>query len=185
MDSQRRKSELGVLTGPRSVRFERLLPGPIERVWAYLTESEKREKWFCAGVTELRVGGRVEMKFDHRKLTPYDEEIPEKYKEVCEGVVESRGEVTACDPPRLLRYTWTEPGGPSEVTFELTPRGDDVLLVLTHVRLHSREDLLGVCGGWHSHLDILEDQLRGRTLGRFWDNHMALEAEYDKIIPAE
>ena len=31
----------GVQTAPDTVRIERLLPGPIERLWAYLTESDK------------------------------------------------------------------------------------------------------------------------------------------------
>lgn len=31
-------SEYGVVTEPDAVRFKRVLPGPIERVWAYLTE---------------------------------------------------------------------------------------------------------------------------------------------------
>ena len=43
--------------------------------------------------------------------------------------------VTRCDPPRVLSYTW---GEHSEVTFELSPQGDDVLLVLTHRRLPDR-----------------------------------------------
>ena len=32
----------GVVTAPGTLRMERLLPGPIERVWAYITEPEKR-----------------------------------------------------------------------------------------------------------------------------------------------
>jgi len=33
------------LLAPATMRLERLLPGPVERVWAYLTESEKRAAW--------------------------------------------------------------------------------------------------------------------------------------------
>ena len=58
-------SEYATVTGPNTVRLERLLPGPIERVWAYLTEPEKRAKWFAGGPMEVRVGGRVEFKFRH------------------------------------------------------------------------------------------------------------------------
>ena len=50
-------SEYGVVTEPRTIRMERLLPGPIERVWDYLTDSAKRGKWFAAGKMDLRVGG--------------------------------------------------------------------------------------------------------------------------------
>ena len=35
-------NDYGELLDENTVRFERLLPGPIERVWSYLTEGEKR-----------------------------------------------------------------------------------------------------------------------------------------------
>ncbi len=63
-------NEYGVVTEPRTVYFERLLPGPIERVWAYITESEKRGKWLATGEMELRVGGRVDLKFQQRRSVP-------------------------------------------------------------------------------------------------------------------
>ena len=37
-------SEYGVVTEPGTVRFERLLPGSVDLVWAYLTDPEKRER---------------------------------------------------------------------------------------------------------------------------------------------
>ena len=40
----------GVLTEPATLKIQRLLPGPIERVWAYLTESELRRQWLAARV---------------------------------------------------------------------------------------------------------------------------------------
>ncbi|HUK06032.1 MAG TPA: SRPBCC domain-containing protein, partial [Burkholderiales bacterium] len=49
------------LIQPSTIRFERLLPGPIERVWEYLTVSEKRAAWLAAGEFDLRVGGRIEL----------------------------------------------------------------------------------------------------------------------------
>ena len=48
----------GEIIDRQTVRFERLLPGPIERVWAYLTESEKRRKWLASGDT-IRESGRI------------------------------------------------------------------------------------------------------------------------------
>ncbi len=39
----------GVLTEPATLTIQRLLPGPIERVWAYLTESDLRRQWLAAG----------------------------------------------------------------------------------------------------------------------------------------
>ena len=70
----------GIFTEPETIRFERLLPGPIEQVWAYLTESEKRARWLAAGTMELYAGGSVELIFNHDNLTPHDDPIPEKYK---------------------------------------------------------------------------------------------------------
>jgi uncharacterized protein YndB with AHSA1/START domain len=178
-------SEFGVVTEARTVRFQRVLPGPIERVWAYLTESEKRGRWLASGPMELRVGGRVELNFRHADLTPHVEQPPEKYRNCADGVT-TYGRVTRCDPPRLLSYTWNEASGVgSEVTFELAPQGEDVLLVLTHRRLPDRATMLSFAGGWHTHLGILLDHLNGREPRPFWSTHARLEAEYDRRLPAD
>ena len=64
---------------PGTVKLERLLPGPIERVWAYITEADKRAKWLCGGRFELRVGARIRMEFDNNSLSS-DKDAPPKYK---------------------------------------------------------------------------------------------------------
>jgi uncharacterized protein YndB with AHSA1/START domain len=178
-------SEFGVLTEARTIRFQRVLPGPIERVWAYLTESDKRGRWLASGPMDLRVGGRVELNFRHTDLTPHVERPPDRYRQFADGVT-TYGRVTRCAPPRVLSYTWAEESGvASEVTFELTPQGDDVLLMLTHRRLGDRAMRVDVAGGWHTHLGILVDHLNGREPGPFWSTFERLEAEYDKRLPAE
>ena len=147
-------SEFATVAGADTVRLERVLPGPIERVWAYLTEPDKRAKWLAGGPMELHAGGRVEFKFRHADL-PAEKTPPGAFKKYSEGHVFS-SRVTACDPPRLLAFTWgDEAGKHGEVTFELTPRGKDVHLVLTHRRLPGRKEMLSVAGGWHAHLGIL------------------------------
>ena len=171
-----------VVSEPGTVRLERVLPGPIERVWAYLTESEKRGKWLAPGKIELRVGGRVELTFRHADLSG-EKTTPDRYKKA-EGY-EMRGRVTRCDPPRLLSYTWDEKSGDSEVSFELTPRGADVVMVLTHHRLVDRATMVSVASGWHAHVGILIDNLQGVEPRRFWSTHAKLEAEYEKRIAAE
>ncbi len=168
-------SDLGKIIGPGTLRIERLLPGPIERVWAYLTESEKRGTWLASGETELRVGGKVEFHFLHASLTPHNEPIPERFKSMEHGA-SFAGRVTQCEPPRLLSYTWGDSG---EVTFELAPRGDHVLLVITDRRTDSSEDV-GAAAGWDAHLGILEDNLAGKTPRPFWSNWLRLEEEYLK-----
>ena len=174
----------GKFSEPEIIRFERLLPGPIERVWTYLTESEKRGQWLAAGEMELRVGGKVEHIFNHDNLTPHEDPVPEKYKDQEEGS-RMEGKITQLDPPHMLSYTWGEDAGfDSEVTFELTPKDDKVLLTLTHRRLGTdREMLKGIAAGWHTHLGILVDKLNNNEPNPFWLVHMGLEKEYEKRLP--
>jgi uncharacterized protein YndB with AHSA1/START domain len=177
--------ELGVVTSARTVRIRRVLPGPIERVWAYLTESEKRGKWLASGPMELWVGGRVELHFRHADLTPHAETPPDRFQKSADGE-RLGGRVTRCDPRRLLSYTWgDEPGADSEVTFELTAQSEDVLLVLTHRRLGDRPTMLSVASDWHTHLGILIDHLDGRVPQLFWSTYLRLEGEYDRQLPAD
>lgn len=171
----------GLVTGPGSVRIERVLPGPIERVWAYLTESEKRGKWFASGPMELKPEGEVELLFMHSNLSSETEPIPEKY-EKHEGEV-SYGRVIRAEPPHLLAFRWKETADDeSEVTFELSEQGEDVLLVLTHTRLKDRRAMVSVSGGWHAHLDVLVDHLNGRTPKPFWSSYERLDSEYEQRI---
>lgn len=165
----------GTLIAPDTIRFERLLPGPIERVWAYLTEPEKRAKWLATGPMALHVGGAVELTWLHTTLDAEPSTPPEKY---AKGHT-MKATVTRCEPPRLLGYTWgARADALSEVVFELSERGQDVLLVLTHQRLPNANDLLGVSGGWHAHLDVLVEHLNGRKAPGFWDTYALLNTEY-------
>ncbi|RUL70986.1 SRPBCC family protein [Dyella choica] len=178
-------NDYGVVTEPTSIRFERLLPGPIERVWSYLTDSEKRGQWFSSGRIEPVVGGKTEHVFNNSRLTGHFDPPPEKYARHA-GEIRMHGHVLAYEPPHLLAYTFgSEADGDagSEVRFELTPRGDQVLLVLTHTRLASYDALIGVAGGWHTHLGILADRLSGREPPAFWATHARMEAEYQERIP--
>jgi uncharacterized protein YndB with AHSA1/START domain len=155
-----------------TVRLERMLPGPIERVWAYLTDSEKRETWLASGVFDLRVGGRADLHFDHSNITS------EKYPDG-KGKHDSPGKITRIEPPRLLSFTFGAAGPESEVTFELRPEGKGVLLTITHVRLANRNTMIGVASGWDVHVGILEDRLNGETPRPFWSNHARLKKEYE------
>ena len=174
-------SDYGVIQGPGTVRFERVLAGPIERVWAFLTESDKRAKWLAGGEMELRVGGRVELRFQHANLTPKGEEVPERYRKYQEQVFTSECRVTRCEPPRLLAFTWPEESGEeSEVTFELREEGKQVRLVLTHSRLRDRAAMIGNSGGWHTHLTLLAEVVEGKTPKAFWSILDPVEKEYER-----
>lgn len=176
-------NDYGVITEPGTIVFRRILPGPIERVWAWLTEPEKRARWLAGGNTELRAGGIAEFHFRHANLS--HEPTPARFKEMENGV-SFQGSVTACDPPRLLSLTWPESDGGdgSEVTFELAPQGDDVLLVLTHRRI-GPNDMVGNAAGWQAHLGILEDLLNDRRPRGFWTMHAKAEADYARLLNKE
>ena len=153
-------------------------------MWEYLTQSELRRKWFAGGDMDVRDGGALTLVFRNSELSPAGEDVPEKYRQY-EGM-ESRGEVVRAEPPRLLVWSWFEESGPpTEVSWELEPRGDQTLMTLTHRRLADRKAMADVSGGWHLHLDVLEDVLSGRPPRPFWSRTATLEQEYGERIGAD
>jgi len=167
------------LVEPGTMKLERLLPGPIERVWAYLTESDKRARWFAAGEFDLRVGGKIRLEFDHASLSS-DKNPPDRYKNMGKPAMD--GVITRLEPLRVLAHTMTMGGVPTEVTYELSARGKGVLLTIVHRRLDSRDRLLSVMSGWDVHTGILEDVLRGNEPRPFWTTHSRLEKEYSAAV---
>lgn len=175
-------SDYGIVTESGAVRFERLLPAPVERVWDHLTDPALRRRWFAGGDMELRPGGALTLVFRNSELGPEGEEVPEKYRQY-EGM-ESAGEILRVEPPRLLVFLWHEEAGPpTEVSWELEPRGERTLFILTHSRLPSRAMTVDVSGGWHLHLNVLEDLLAGRPRRPFWPANARYTDEYEQRIP--
>jgi uncharacterized protein YndB with AHSA1/START domain len=133
-----------------AIRFERLLPGPAERVWQHLTECDKLSGWFGSdGTLEPRAGGRVNFMGGH-----------------------IRGVVTQWRPPRRLVYTWnvfspgeTESAYPeSYLTFDLEEqRAGQVRLTFVHFPILERFEKQNAMG-WHTFLDILDATLRGEPV---------------------
>jgi uncharacterized protein YndB with AHSA1/START domain len=166
--------EFGRVTEPGTFRIERLLPGPIERLWAYVTDPEKRRKWFGDGPVELRIGGKVGLQFRFDELSA-EKTPPDKTKEC-----DVNGRVTRCEPPRLLSYTWGEQNEASEVTFELFAHGQQVLLVITHRKLGDRGTMVSVASGWHTHLGLLIDHFDYLPARPFWSTKMRTAVEYER-----
>jgi uncharacterized protein YndB with AHSA1/START domain len=134
------------------VTFTRLLPGPVERVWSYITEPKKLPTWFGeVAEIEPRQGGKVSLMDGH-----------------------IRGVITQWQPPHKLIYTWNvfDPGAPEDAvsaypesypTFELEPRGNEVLLTFKHFPILERFVPQNAMG-WHTMLDILSASLRGEPM---------------------
>ena len=167
----------GALIEPTTVKIQRLLPGPIERVWAYLTESELRRQWLAAGQMEMKVGAPVEFVWRNNELTDPPGQRPPGSSD--EHRMQSR--ITELDPPRKLSIAWK---GSGDVSFELEPRGNEVLLTVIHRRLPDRPMLLMVAAGWHMHLDVLVARATGQEPMPFWDGWNRLKEAYDRRLPA-
>ncbi|SKA89813.1 Uncharacterized conserved protein YndB, AHSA1/START domain [Prosthecobacter debontii] len=173
----------GDASQPGEVRFIRLMPGPIERVWDYLTDPDKRSQWFAGGPMELREGATLQLLFRHGLLSP-DENPPEKYREVHEPGVPMKGRITQCEPPHRLGFTWEGETAEQEsaVVFELFPEGNEVRLILTHRCLGSEHERADVSSGWHIHTAFLHARLSGNTPPPLWAACEKLDAEYRKRL---
>lgn len=167
----------GELTEPTTLKIQRVLPGPIERIWSYLTQSDLRRKWLAAGDMEMKVGAPFEFVWRNDELTSPPGQRPQGFG--AEHRMQSR--IVEVDPPRKIVFTWQNSG---DVSFELTPRGNDVLLTVIHRRLPDRATMLRVGPGWHSHLDMLVARVTGLEPKPFWDAWTALQKEYDRRLPA-
>ena len=119
MTETRNADAYGVLIEPAILKIQRLLPGPIERIWAYLTESELRRKWLAAGEMEMKVGAPFELIWRNDELTDPPGQRPPGFS--AERRMQSR--ITELDPPRKLAIAWE---GSGDVSFELEPKGDEV-----------------------------------------------------------
>jgi uncharacterized protein YndB with AHSA1/START domain len=177
MNAPASRDAYGTLIEPTTLKIQRLLPGPIERVWAYLTESDMRRKWLAAGKMEMKVGSPVEFVWRNDELTNPPGNKPEGFGE--EHRMQSR--ITELDPPRKISFTWNDSG---DVSIELEEKGKDVLLTLIHRRLPSRSTMVMVGAGWQMHLDVLVARARGEEPAAFWDGWLKLKEEYDRRLPA-
>jgi len=167
----------GTLGDDATLTLERLLPGSVDRVWAYLTESDLRRQWLAAGTMEMRVGAPVELVWRNNELMDNPGQPPEGFG----GEHRMESEITELDPPHRLSISWGSTGG---VTFELEPVGDMVRFTVTHRRIPDRSIMLNVSAGWHTHLDVLAARLASEEPPAFWDQWAALKSEYDQRLPA-
>jgi uncharacterized protein YndB with AHSA1/START domain len=169
----------GVRLDASTIRFERLLPGPIERIWAYITESEKRKQWFAAGDYELKNGGKANLFFQHKNISKPGSEVPEQFKKMHEQGHNWEGKILEVDAPRILKMTF---GEHSEVLYELTEQSNgEVLLTLTHSKL-TANDMKNVGPGWHSHLAILAERLNNRNEVDFWALWQKMHKHYGEML---
>lgn len=165
----------GKLVAPKTIEIQRLLPGPIERVWDYLTKSELREQWLASGHMPQAQGAAFKMTWP---LARFSGALPEGMP--AEHTLDSR--IAAYEPPRKVAFTWSDG---SIVSFELAPAGNRVLLKMIHKDLSSRGMMVGICTGWHTHMDRLVAIVSGGKPDVFWDEWKARKSEYNTRLPPD
>ena len=158
--------DFGTLVDAHTVRFVRDLPGPIERVWEYLTKSEVRETWLYGGDMPQEAGAEFGSSWEGEDGEPG-------------GVIRFRMRVY--DPPRVLEYDWVEvPSATGTITdstvrFQLETIGERVRLTLTHRALPTHA-IASVSAGWHAHADVLRAVLTGV-------DGPGADARYESLLP--
>jgi uncharacterized protein YndB with AHSA1/START domain len=149
----------GWLEGKEIVRFERVLPGPLDRVWDYLTNPRHLAVWFGGEGMEFaiepRVGGRVHL---------------------MGGVF--HGEVKDWRPPATLAYSWNLAGVPAPetlVTFDLAEEGGAARLALSQGPIAAGFQA-ATFSGWHTFPGQAGSHAARRGAGRCDGSHAAAPA---------
>jgi uncharacterized protein YndB with AHSA1/START domain len=135
---------LQTIDGTNIVTFERLLPHPIEIVWAAITEPSHLDHWFPTTIEGDRAAGaHVEFKF----------------RDAANAAWNFEGTITVFDPPRTFALRW----GPEEIRFELTPIDGGTRLVFT-TAFDEPAIVARDSSGWHVCVGSLVAHLRGEAV---------------------
>ena len=160
--------DLGTITrvdGCFEACLERQLDHAQERVWAMLTDPSCFVDWLAPGELELKRGGAAKLNFTDSGI-----------------IIDST--VTACDPPRLLEYSWSGPGEPNRpVRWETAPDGSGTRLALT-LRIPEEEDIARACAGWESHLMMLLAAIEGVPIKFPFERFQATRNGYKSLVEA-
>jgi len=130
-------------------RLERLIPRPVEKVWAALTIPERLAHWLGPiADLDLRRGGHFIVWFAN------------------EGDDAVRGMITEYNPPHVLAFDWNEAGGDLRHRFELIPEAGKCRLVFTVRGLRETTpgmQALFVCGGSAGWRLFIDEMIRSVT----------------------
>ena len=166
----------GILTEPATLTIQRLLPGPIERVWAYLTESELRRQWLASGEMAMQVGAAVELVWRNDELSDPPSRRPEGFP----AEHRMQAEVTELDPPHRLAFTWGSTGG---VTFELQAGGRGGAAYLDPPPGRRAQHLAQCERGLAHPSGRAGGTCHGPAPAPFWDSWRPARAEYEHRLP--
>jgi len=178
MNVQTKPDAYGELTGTRDVedpaasaRSDRAHLG-VSHGWRTAPQVAR------AGQMEMKVGAPFEFVWRNHQLNDPPSARPADFPE--EHRMQSR--ITELDPPRKLSIAWNNSG---DVTFELEPKGEGVLLhrdpspsarPLDHAQGQRR---------WHMHLDILVARVMGTSRRPFWEGWSRLQEGVRPALPPD
>ncbi len=163
-----------------TVEYVRTYLHPIERVWRAISDPAQMSVWFAPITFEPRLGGA--------------------YRALWEDPSMFKGQITAFEPPRLLRFAGPHPGADAMWQYELAavdggtrlvfiqciPPGHDTLARWPLDPPQSPPDTPwrpGTLSGWHLSLDHLSVLLDGAAWVR--PDEPALSARYRELMRAE
>lgn len=127
-----------------SITHDLSLPQPPERVWQALTDPAQLAQWLMPNDFEPGVGHRFTFQADAMPALDFD------------GICHC--EVTVCEPPYLLAYTWNGGALRTLVTFRLEREGSGTHLYFEHSGFElddprQQAGYRGMSGGWAPKLD--------------------------------
>jgi len=131
----------GEIVAESAVRFVRVLDAPAEKIWNFLTQSNRLPEWYGEGVIEPREGGKVSLMGGH-----------------------IRGVVTVWRPEKFLGYTWNVISPGEEVSrfpisyLEFSLDGSRLTLIHRPIPQAMQNQTMM---GWHTMLDLVAAGLRG------------------------
>jgi uncharacterized protein YndB with AHSA1/START domain len=141
--------------GAGAIRLERVLPAPVEDVFAAWTEPARMAQWLSPrGHAEVDADGAVG---GHLRVVMIDGDVR----------IQHDGEFLEVRPPIRLSFTWRSPytgAQPSVVTVDLRDEDGSTRLVLRHDRLPP-ETAASHEGGWSGILDRLAATLASPSGG--------------------
>lgn len=141
---------LETIDGRRALRFERVLPHAIERVWRAVSDPAELAQWFPAAAS----------------WTPAAGETIEAY-----GM---SGEVLVADPPERLEWSFAG----ERYGFDLTAVDGGCRLVFTHV-FADGTPVAQTATGWHAYFSRLGPLLGGDPRTEE-DAHRTWEADHER-----
>lgn len=160
------EEKFGTLTatpGYITATIIRELDASPEEAWRMLSEESERVKWLAPGSIDLRTGGRAVLDFR-------------------DSYVAVNSEVTACDPPGVLEFSWSEPGHPLRpIRFELEKSNGGCRFRLS-VSIPESEVVARSCAGWEAHVTMMQAALAGVPIKFPLDRFKACREDFDRQL---